>query len=223
MLIGIVAHVRREHLVDSLIRETQPDVIRWDDGIPSVKGCADNHIRVLSEFNRQVSVRHRWCVVLEDDSRPVSDFRHQLDMALARAQTPLVGLYLGGGNLNFPTQRAMEMAVAKAFESHWITADWFCSGVAYAVRSTRLPALVTAISEMAGPLDRRINLWARKTGVQTWYAQPSLVNHKDGVSVISPNLRIPPRQAFRFGPRAEWNSSTTRMEHAEPWPELVLP
>jgi hypothetical protein len=220
MLIGVVAHVNREHLVGKLLRDTQIDVIKWDDGLPSVKGCADNHIRVLTELYRQVGRRHRWCVVLEDDAQPVLDFREQLKMALARAHTPLVGLYLGTGNPAGPTQQAIVPAVeaAEASQSNWIVADWYISTVGYAVRSAWLPAMLTALSEMGGPVDMRINEWTHAANIKTWYTQPSLVNHGDDTSVIAgPGIPTPIRRAHRYGSRTEWSSRTTQMATAVPW------
>ena len=223
MLIGVVAHVEREDLASRLIRETQADVWKFDDGVPSVKGCADNHIRVLTELNKHAE-NDRWCVVLEDDARPVADFRRQLNMALAQVDNPLVGLYLGDGNLNGETMNAVVPAVAaaKASDSHWIVADWFISTVGYAVRSAWLPAMLAGISDVGGPVDMRINRWTQRFDMQTWYPQPSLVDHRDERSVIAPDLSIQPRRAHRFGSRTEWDCSTVEMKYADPWGRAYL-
>lgn len=219
--IGVVAHVNREHLVDRLIGDVGIDVIRWDDGLPSVIGCADNHIRVLEGLNKYIHpALDKWCVVLEDDARPVPKFRQQLELALKEAETPLVGLYLGTGNLGGPTQRAIAPAVAQAeaSESHWIRSRWFISAVGYAVRSMWLPALLSGISGVGGPVDVRINEWSHRAGVETWYTQPSLVDHDDGQSLISAvGVPMPKRRAWRYGTRSEWGSSTVKMGYAHGW------
>lgn len=218
MLIGVVAHVNREHLVDKLIREVDVDVIRFDDGLPSVTGCADNHIRVLTELEKRCA-GHRWCVVLEDDALPVPGFREQLKMALAQADTQLVGLYLGTGNPSGPTQRAIMPAVkaAKASDSHWIVSDWFLSTVGYAVRSTALSGLIKHVSDDGGPIDCRINEWSHTVG-GSWFTQPSLVDHSDETSVIAgPGIPTPLRHAHWVGTRKVWGKSSVKMGYAQPW------
>jgi hypothetical protein len=223
MLIGVVAHVQREHLVDKLIRDVQVDVIKWDDRFPpDVAGCADNHIRVLTELSKHAN--GRWVVVLEDDAEPIPNFREQAESALATAGSPLVGFYLGSGNPNGPTQRAIIPAVkaAEASDSHWIVADWFISTVGYAVRSTWLPALLAALTGNGGPVDNRINEWSHSWGLKTWYAQPSLVDHSDVRTLIGgggiPDFeQIMPRRAHRVGWRPRWDASTTDMGYAKGW------
>jgi hypothetical protein len=224
MLIGVVAHVNREHLVTKLIREIDVDVIRWDDGIPSVAGCANNHIRVLQELNRCAGQRDEWCVVLEDDARPAPKFREQLEKALAVAETPLVGLYLGTGNPRGHTQQAISAAVysAETTGSHWITADWFMSTVGYAVKTSWLAALTSGLLSRGGPADNRINDWSHQVKFRTWYTQPSLVDHADEPSMINGahlalGDMVKPRQAWRFGTRDEWFARTVEMGYAKGW------
>lgn len=223
MLIGVVAHVSREHLVEELQRHTTVDIIRWDDGVPGVNGCADNHIRVLQALRRYAYWSDEWCVVLEDDARPAPDFRQQLNKALARPESPLVALYLGTGNPKGATQQAIEPAIraAEAADSHWITADWFMSGVGYAVRASSVSDLIEFMSSNGGPADNRINDWSHHVGIQTWYTQPSLVEHADEPSIINGAHqaydRITPRHAWRHGGRDEWLSSTVQMGYAQGW------
>lgn len=224
--IGVVAHVNREHLVTKLIREVDVDVISWDDGLPSVTGCVDNHIALLKKLNALSanSTHCVWCVVLEDDVRPVPKLRQQLAIALTQAETPLVGLYLGTGNVNGSTQRVIIPAVkqAEASESHWIRSPWFISAVGYAVRSAWLPSLLSGISSAGGPVDYRINEWTHRVGIETWYTQPSLVDHDDGQSLISAlGTPTPRRRAYRFGSRHEWGSSTVEMGYADGWSPVV--
>jgi hypothetical protein len=225
MLIGVVAHVAREHLVDNLIRDHQVDVIKWDDGFPpDATRCADNHIRVLKALNKYALPWDEWVVVLEDDAQPVPHFREQVTLVLEQALTPLVGLYLGSGNPTGPTQRAITPAVAaaEASDSHWIVADWFISTVAYAVRSTWLPALIAGLESMGGPVDNRINDWSHRVRLKTWYTQPSLADHADVPTLIGgggvPGLeQIMPRRAHRLGSRTEWNTSSVDMGYAYGW------
>jgi GR25 family glycosyltransferase involved in LPS biosynthesis len=219
MLVGVVAHVNREHLVDKLLRDTEIDTIKWDDRLPSVTGCAENHIRVLKELDRHTG-EDDWAIILEDDARPVPGFRDHLKRALVKTDTPLVGLYLGTGNPDGPTQRAISPAVraAEASGSHWIVSDWFISTVGYAVRSSWLPALIAGISDMGGPVDNRINEWTHGVGIKTWYTQPSLVDHEDDRSLLrAARSWHTPRRAWRVGSRTEWNDLTVEMGYAEGW------
>lgn len=225
MLIGVVAHVNRVDLVDRLIRDVQPDVIKWDDSFPpDASHCADNHIRVLTALNRYATPFDEWVVVLEDDAQPIPHFRQQAVLALEQAQTSLVGFYLGTGNPNGPTQQAIAPAVraARASDSHWIVADWFISTVGYAVRSTWLPALIAGISDVGGPVDNRINEWSHRVRMKTWITQPSLVDHADARTLIGgggiPDLeQVMPRRAHRLGARREWSTSTVEMGYAPGW------
>lgn len=217
-LVGIVAHVNREHLVDPLIRDTQADIIRFDDTFPpSAKGCANNHIRVLRDMFKYARY-NEWVIVLEDDAQPVEDFRRQVDLALPQANTALVGLYLGTSNPGGVIQRAVEPAVVKAeaTDSNWIVADWFISGPGYAVRSDMLVPLIDSLVESRGPVDVRINEWARYEEIPTWYSYPSLVNHDDAPSLINAHLsNMVTRRAWRAGGRYEWSSKTTKMDHVD--------
>lgn len=220
MLVGIVAHVNREHLVDGLIRDSQADIIRFDDTFPpSAKGCANNHIRVLTDLRKHAR-KDEWVIVLEDDAMPVDDFRKQAELALAQSDSELVGLYLGTSNPGGVIQQAVEPAVinAEAVDSNWVVADWFVSGPGYAVRSDVLGSLIDSLGESKGPVDVRVNEWARYEGIETWYTYPSLINHNDAQSLINsyPDFaRIMPRRAWRAGGRAEWSSSTTKMDHVD--------
>lgn len=218
MLVGIVAHVNREHLVDRLIRDTQADIFRFDDTFPpSAKGCASNHIRVLSDLYGYAK-HNEWIIVLEDDAQPVDDFRKQAELALAQADSALVGLYLGTSNPGGVIQRAIEPAVinAEAVDSNWVVADWFISGPGYAVRSDVVVSLIDSLMVSRGPVDVRINEWARYESIPTWYTYPSLINHDDAQSLINAHLSTTTvRRAWRAGGRTEWCSSTTQMEHVD--------
>lgn len=220
MLVGIVAHVNREHLVDNLIRETQADVIRFDDTFPpSVTGCAENHVRVLTELNRHAT-GNEFVVVLEDDAVPVENFRDQVKSALALSESPLVGLYLGTNSPGGRIYNAMLPAVeaANAADANWIVADWFIGTVAYAVRADWLPALIDSLSNDGGPVDVRICTWSQRAGIETWYSQPSLANHDNGQSLINsvPGFeKMVIRRAWNFGTRDEWSSSAVKMDHID--------
>lgn len=225
MLIGVVSHVNRKALADRLSADVDADFVSTDIGWPpSATGCADNHIRTL-KYLAMIASPGEWCVVLEDDARPVDDFRRQLKRALLKCDASLIGLYLGTGNPDGSTQRAIIPAVnaARASEAAWIVSDWFISTVGYVVRSESLSDLVTTISDMGGPVDNRISEWSQGAGLKTWYCQPSLLDHDDESSMISSFMPYP-RHAHRVGIRDEWNRDAVEMGYAEGWsPEHARP
>jgi hypothetical protein len=220
MLIGVVAHIHREEMADTLIKKVGADVFVFDHSFPpSPRGCADNHIRVLQQLS-MMATKGEWLIVLEDDAQPVENFRREVKGPLRVTGSQLVGLYLGTGSIHGATQRAIipAVAAAEAAGAHWIVADWFISTVGYAVASPLLPALIKGISNDGGPVDNRINEWMQGAGVKTWYTYPSLVNHDDdGPSLISAVQVQPPRVAHRFGTRPIWSSKTIEMGYARGW------
>jgi hypothetical protein len=217
MLIGVVAHVKREDMAQELIEQIGADVFCFDHTFPpSPKGCADNHIRVMRQLC-MLATPGEWCVVCEDDAEPVEDFRNQLKAALLKAGSPLVNFHLGTGSPHGAVQQAIIAAVeaAEASQACWIVSDWFISTVAYAVRSPLLSGLITGISDMGGPTEVRINEWTHHARVQTWYSQPSLADHH-GQSLIN-SATQPERAAHRFGTRDTWNRITVDMGYARGW------
>ena len=83
MTIAIVAHPDRKEWVSLLADITRPEAICWDtDG----RGCERNHLAAwhwLAESTAADPNAH-WGVVLEDDTRVVPDFLHQLRQVLHR-------------------------------------------------------------------------------------------------------------------------------------------
>lgn len=218
MLVGIVSHARRKGLVDKLVDDVQASYVGRDaTWPPNAKGCADNHIRVLKRLN-MMATPGEWCVVLEDDALPVPNFRQEVKQALMKCDASLVGLYLGTGNPTGPTQRAILPAVrdASASDAAWIVSDWFISTVGYVLRSDWISDLITAISDMGGPVDNRISEWSQQAGLKTWYCQPSLVDHHDESSMIT-SFAFYPRHAHNVGVREQWNRRTVEMGYAYGW------
>lgn len=228
--IGVVAHTDRKVMAQNLSERVGADVRSIDNGnlgvvdgwFDPVEACARNHIRTLRML---AEMSADWAVVLEDDAEPVPNLRQHLASALMWAESSIVGLYLGTGNPDGPTQQAIVPAVKEAKDAGipWINGEWFISTVGYAVRSEYLPYLIRIISGLTGPVDNRINTWTHAAGLDTWYTQPSLVDHDDGPSVISvtgipdyENTKMM-RRAHSFGIRDEWDSRTVKLGHAEGW------
>jgi len=218
MLIGVVSHISRQGMGDSLVDRVCADLIYRDQTCPpSIAGCAGNHARVLKDLHR-MATPGEWSVVLEDDAIPVENFRNELKRALLKCDGELVGLYLGTGNPSGATQQSICPAVIECLgrDASWIVAKWFISTVGYAVHSSRLASLVAALPDMSGPVDNRINEWSQTEGVETWYCQPSLVDHHDESSTITSFMPYR-RQAHRFGARDDWNRRTVHMGCPDAW------
>lgn len=220
MILGVVAHADRRVLAERLIGEVDADLWRFDQTHPPTPaGCANNHIEVLKHL-KDIATPSEWCIVLEDDARPVENFWVEVKRALllCHRRTPLVGLYLGTGNPDGVTQQAIMPAIERAdeYDAAWIVSDWFISTVGYVVRSEWISSLITAISDMTGPVDNRINDWTQQIGIDTWYTVPSLVDHDDQSSMLT-TFMPHKRHAHRFGTRDTWNNKRVRMGYAKGW------
>lgn len=218
MLIGVVSHVNRKELAHKLAVDVGADYVSEDrTWPPSNMGCASNHIKTLTHLN-SLAAPDEWCVILEDDALPVDNFRDELNRALMKCDASLVGLYLGTGNSDGPTQRAIIPAVnaARTSDAAWIESDWFISTVGYVLRAEWLSDLIPALSSMGGPVDNRISDWSQSAGLKTWYCQPSLVDHHDESSMIT-SFSFHPRHAHSCGTRDEWNRGTVQMGYAHGW------
>lgn len=240
MLIGVVAHHRRTAAGESLAHLVTADYMSIDRGNPAdvADGCARaaaNHIKVLEWMWQEIRVG--WAVVLEDDALPSPRLRHTLSLALHRAPSLLVGLYLGTGNPSGPVQRAIQPSHLRAHAcgAAWLSADWFTSSVAYAVHRTVIGDMLDSIRGMECELPLRITRWAQDAGIRTSYTRPSLVDHDDiRASVVYPlgaheQTNRLPRRAWSFGRREDWATRVIPIEgHCPPWspfdgcPECVL-
>jgi hypothetical protein len=222
--IGIVAHVNRTDMASDLQRKTAAEVIKVDDAefdsiLEGTRRCAENHIRVL-ELLHDLAAGNEWCVVLEDDAVPVPGFRTELAAALSSAPSPVVGLYLGMGNPSGQIQRDIRQALDRA--GAWITADYFISSVAYAIRANLIPPMLAFIKQRDEELPLRISRWVQDQGTLTAYTHPSLCNHADTESVIYPGIPLQerrklPRVAWEWGTRRSWNTEAVHLPPEAKW------
>jgi hypothetical protein len=222
--IGIVAHVNRADMASELQAKTDAEVIKVDDAefdsiMEGTRRCAANHIRVL-ELLHDISAGREWCVVLEDDAVPVPGFRTEVTAALEAAPYPVVGLYLGQGNPSGQIQRDIRAALDRA--QAWITADYFISSVAYAIRSSLIPNMLNYIRHRDEELPLRISRWIQQEGILTAYTHPSLCNHADTESVIYPGIPVAerrklPRVAWEWGTRRNWNTECIHLPPEPKW------
>lgn len=210
-VIGVVGHVSRLPMAQQLAGKVCAQYVSIDDG---TLGCSGNHLKVwatLAERNPDAE----WLCVLEDDAIPCTNFRHQLNQALAVAPTPIVSLYLGTG---FPTQwqRFIRAAVAKADTDNatWIASTDLLHAVGYAIHTNLIPDMLTHTNATL-PIDQAISAWARRNKHQVAYTWPSLVDHHDGQPAITHRHdgrpRNKPRKAWRHGTHEHWTANITQL------------
>jgi len=198
------------------------DEIVWDSlGM----GCERNHAKALHEIAR-INPRGTddgWAVVLEDDALPVHHFRHQLDAILKVAPTQIVSLYLGTGN---PThwQSVLQRSVNPiGADPHFLLAPEMLSMVGYAVKTKLAPWLADRVERNAKVMcaDRAVSTVCREQGLMVAYTRPSIVNHRDNVSLIASRFDGQPRDrarvAWKFGSRSKWEPTAAILDE----PKLV--
>lgn len=195
------------------------DEYEWLSLAESSLRCAENHMRVLSHLH-DLAVGGEWCVVMEDDSIPVPGFRTEAAAAFECAPSPLVGLYLGRGNPSGQIQRDIRQALDRA--QAWITADYFISSVAYAIRSNLIPQMLDFITPREEELPLRISRWAQDRDIFASYTHPSLIDHRDEESVIYPGIPMAerskmPRVAWEWGTRSNWNTPAVHLPPEALW------
>lgn len=204
--IGVVAHRSRIEAARKLVRDVDADHYSVDEGN---LGCRANHMQV---WRWHAAHPADWHVVLEDDAKPVPEFRAQLDAALDVVPTAVASLYLGGG---YTDDRMVRMAIERADRvgAHWLlTHGRVLSAVAIAVRGDMVPMLLKGLNcRSAHAIDKSLGLWARGNGQQVAYAVPSLVDHADEQSLATPFRRRGPRRALSVGTHERWSNKTIFM------------
>lgn len=230
MKIGVVAHTSRRAQAERLRDAVDADVYSLDDG---TLGCEGNHAAVLADLCEAIEPDDDWIVVLEDDVQLCPDFLQHLNTALAAAPTALVALYLGSGNPSGPVQRAIPGAVglAVASGSSWLLSEVGIPTVAYALHAEYAEELlVDALDRDGVEWPLRVSMWARAAGVSCSYAHPSLVNHRDNDSAISPTVdpasRLPRRAHKVVGAYgAHWNHKSVPIDlsNCPPWSNPPVP
>lgn len=205
--IGVVGHVDRGPY--ALADQVGADVVSLDDGAIG-SGC--NHLRCLQMLS---PYRSDWVVVLEDDAVPVAGFRDQLAMALEVAPSDVVGLYVGGPPIYPPYGRSSVCGAlrrADEADAHWITADVLLHAVGYAIRADLLPAIVAGVR--GDHWDAALSDWTAANRVTVAHTVPSLVDHADGVPVITDRVGTSargPRRAWRVGTRTTWTADAVEL------------
>ena len=202
MNIGIVAHRLREEAARQLERDVAADHVGFDD---TGMGCRGNHTAVWRWHAEHPAA---WAVTLEDDARPVGEFRTQLTAALAVAPAPVVSLYLGTGYID-DRRTGATVQWAEKTDACWLLTGTVRSAVGLAISGDYVNELVAGLGHGSQAIDRAIGQWVRRRGLKVAYTMPSLVDHADIPSLVS-RFRRAPRRAWRVGKRERWT------DHAMP-------
>lgn len=216
--IAVVAHTKRAEQAHALQEQVGAVFLHMDDGTHGVEA---SHRRCWEYLATQDS---DWSVVLEDDAEPISDFNNQLEQVLTAAPTDVVSLYLGSARPVWfqpqgqPSARKLQPilrdAVAKAEVqgASFITAPQLFHGVAVAIRTELVPAMLDLTADSTRPIDYRISDWCENEHIRVSYPSPSLCDHLDDVSVAVHADREPrlyARKAYKVGGRGSWDGTRT--------------
>lgn len=221
--VGVVGHIKRIESATALADQVEAKVLSLD---PGRLGAGRNHLRVWQQLY-DLFPNSSWLVVLEDDAKPVADFRRQLRMALEAAPTPIVGLYLG----RYRPGR-WQASIAKAFgmidplihddppDPCFFTGMPVVNCVGLAVKTSLVPMMIDSLrmKPREVPVDEGIALWAKRRVADVAYTMPSLVDHNDELpTLITQRATVlygseaferaaDVRVAWRTGAREQWNS-----------------
>lgn len=213
--IGVVGHYTRQKMGRELKKSVQAEYLSTDLGF---FGATQNHYRVWEHLNT-VAERDEWCLVLEDDAIPVSDFDKQIDAVLTCVPThvDVVSLYFGQ---EFPRCWKDRMGQAANLASRedacWIIGEPVLHGVAIAMRGENVADMLKGIGNapkqfQVGPFDEAINYWCKLNRYKVGYCWPSIIQHSDVPTIINhPDGadRGSGRVAYRFGGRESWDTKS---------------
>lgn len=213
--IGVVGHYSRQKMGRDLVRAVHAEYLSTDLGF---FGATQNHYRVWEHLNA-VAARDEWCLVLEDDAVPVSDFIVQIKAVLdcVPAQADVVSLYFGQLYPRCWADRMGQAANrATRDDACWIVGEPVLHGVALAMTGRSVDDMLEAIrfapkQFQVGPFDEAINYWCKTQHHIVGYCWPSIIQHADVPTIIKhPDgaKREKGRVAYRFGGRESWDTKS---------------
>jgi hypothetical protein len=208
---AVMAHEDRRGYVDELCAQLPPGTrVEWD----TRSDRWDTGRRALLAFD----IAAEWHVVVQDDAVPCVDFAGQARAALAElGERPgPVSFYAGATNLVWETSTADAMARARRAGSRWIEGSGPWWGLAVAIRTGDIPGLVERCDKMTDvpPYDRRLGRYFRWLERPCLYTVPSLVNHRDGPTLIGDGRA--PRTWKRLAAYHDPGGNTEWLNRGEP-------
>lgn len=199
----VMAHPDREEHALNLAAHLGAYVV-WDDDAQGENATGD---RAWASRDPLCD----WVVVLQDDAIPVPGLRQHLSEGLTQAPRTCVGLYVG---MSYPRpSRRVTQAVLEAqnVEASWLEHSDLLWGVGVAMPIEHIEPMLAFVKGSNLPYDRRIGSYCRSIGLPVRYTFPSLVDHRDGPSLLTPvdGPRELPRVAYARGV-PEWNERVVK-------------
>ncbi|GAA1736931.1 hypothetical protein [Microcella frigidaquae] len=198
----VMAHPKRRHAAEQLARDVDAAIV-WDERDDEW----DTGARAIAAYDPEAT--HH--LVLQDDALPVPDFRRHAAAALDQHPDALVSFYLGTSRPP-QWQAAVDRACEQAEDigAAWLSAPVLLHGVAIAIPTPEIPALLDWCDRPTVPYDERIGMyWRYVLDRPVLYTWPSLVDHEDGAPVAAHRDGEPrdePRRARLLGWPQTWNT-----------------
>lgn len=211
-----MAHPVREPLVEDLLtRLDRPVEVAWDVGPPS--GDKPKLWQVRRAALELAS--GDWHLVLQDDALPCPDLLTGLEAGLDHVpdDVAVVSPYLGTLRPHTSVFVAL-VRDADAEGACWIRTASAWWGVALACRTAAIPGLIEAANTMTYLADdTRVNRYFREIiGQDTYYTWPSLVDHREVMSLVGHTSQRH-RRAHRWHERSalelRWDGPVTGRGH----------
>lgn len=201
--IAVMAHPLRARAAEDLARHVDADNIVWDTHDDEW----DTGRRAIATYDRTAT--HQ--IVLQDDALPVPDFRLHAAAALEQHPDALVSFYLGTSRPP-QWQPAVDDACMRAEDAGaaWISAPVLLHGVAIAIPTAEIAALLAWCERPTVPYDERLGMyWRHLLERPVLYTWPSLVDHNDGPTIArhrDGEHRNDPRRARLTGTPSSWQT-----------------
>lgn len=212
---SVMAHPSRDAMAEGIADELQrqghpsPVTICYDtDGIGEV---ANGDI-AWAQYRNTAS----WHIVLQDDAVLQPYSLEQMHKALAVVDevsvvktAAMVSFYVGTGR---PRQKPVQEAFQRADRADlaWLESDTLLWGVAVAMTPPQVGRYLRWGGRVGGhgAYDERLGRFARSTKLPVRYTWPSLVDHRDGPTLLQHPWGAPkgPRIAYRLGRRDNWET-----------------
>jgi len=192
--IGVMAHRDRDRQAWNLFHAVEGDKFSMDGGSLGENANGDNVWRMLGETDAD------WCIVLQDDAVPIADFRKHAASVLAESPDTAVSFYVG---TCMPRAYEVQTAVERANDkkASFLEADNLLWGVAVAMRRERIGPFLEWAKHNKMPYDSRIGAYFNRTSTPVRYSWPSLVDHRDGPSIVDQYTSRKPRECERVAHR----------------------
>lgn len=183
----IMAHPDRWSWAESLSEKTGLDIV-WDEGGPATSDPKRRWAVGRECWERGLSSGAQWHLVLQDDALVCRDLIPGLGLALEPFNgRGVVSAYCGSGR---PDQVKVRQAVqlAEAEKSNWVTTMSLNWGVGIILPTNTIAGMLEWCSDSGRAKDNydyRIGCYYRDVlGWRSFYAHPSLVDHRDQGSLV---------------------------------------